>query len=70
MSRSILPPDVRAVLAQLGYLGFDSASEAATAILDHDDWRERWDLEDEPDACAVLAQWRSRFLTRKINQRT
>lgn len=51
-------PELRAALKEVDYLGFDSSGEAASAILQHDDWKTRWDLSDYPEVARVAEAWR------------
>jgi len=56
-----VPDEVRLILDQNDNLGFERPGEAARAILEHDDWAQRWDIA-ERSAVGVLRIWRERLL--------
>ena len=56
-----VPDEVRLLLGQNDNLGFERPGEAARAILEHDDWAQRWDIA-ERSAVGVLRRWRERLL--------
>ncbi len=52
-----IPTDVRQVLQDVGWLGFDSVGEAAAALRQHrTDWKTRWETGDA-DSDAVIDRW-------------
>jgi hypothetical protein len=58
-----ITPSVRAILKRWDWLGFDSETECAGAILTHEDWAAAWDLKDAHlDDLTAVAQWREAVL--------
>jgi phospholipid N-methyltransferase len=51
-----ITPELRAALNEDGLLGFDSIGEAAQAIYQYDDWKERWD--PSPEMARAGDAWR------------
>jgi hypothetical protein len=48
-----ITPQIREIMHRNDQLGFSSIQEACVAILNHDDWEQRWILEDIDDAIAL-----------------
>lgn len=60
---SALPSEVVAALKKVDDLGFDSPEQAVAAILQHADWRSRWDVTEADAASAsVLSDWKAKTL--------
>ncbi len=45
--------EIREIMHRNDQLGFSSVKEACEAILNHDDWEQRWILEDVDDVTAL-----------------
>jgi hypothetical protein len=56
----VVTPELRAAIEASDRLGFDTVAEAAGAILDHEDWKERWDATG--DLVKVGDAWRESAL--------
>lgn len=46
IEKSYSTPEIKSIIKKFDNLGFDTSAQAANAILTHDDFVERWDLED------------------------
>jgi hypothetical protein len=49
-------------LEHLNFLGFDYASQALSAILVHDDYVTRWDLESEPEVIMLADLYKAEVM--------
>lgn len=58
-----LTPELRQALFLNDFLGFDTVYQAASAIITHDDYRERWEITDQP---GVIEEWRVEQLERNM----
>lgn len=56
-----LTPEASDALKAMDNLGFDTRGQAAGAILQHDDWATRWDI--DPAHVPTLTAWREQALT-------
>jgi hypothetical protein len=68
----IIDQRTRQVLKANNLLGFDSCEQAAEAILTHDDWTERWDIENGHQEDALIL-WKAGTMIRnaiKVNEIT
>jgi len=58
-----VPNNITAILKTVDYLGFDTRNECCNAILDHEDWQERWEVTDLlPSELRQLIEWRNETL--------
>lgn len=46
-------------------LGFDSLREAFGAVIAHDDWQSRWEIERTSDLVALI-QWRRAYYAARV----
>lgn len=56
-----LTPEARRAIEAYDNLGFDNPQQAASAIFGHDDWAQRWIVEDDASREAIDA-WRKRAI--------
>lgn len=53
-----VPSDVASILEGQDFLGFENAGQAASAVVQHDDYAQRWDV--SPEAKVKLDAWREK----------
>lgn len=62
-----LNPNVRGILLNLDYLGFDTIGQAVRAIVEHDDFAQRWDCECL-NLQRILEVWRNQVCEAVLDQ--
>ena len=50
-----IPAEIRQALLTNDYLGFDNVYQAASAIITHEDYRDRWEI---TDGSTIIEDWR------------